>query len=88
MARVLKTKNNLREYTYVPQGSGIVYITISQALHRGRNGCQRYGVQLSMVPAAWACVSLQASSSLPLETLKWLEFLKFAYGGCQKSFKT
>ena len=42
------------------------------------------GVQLSMVPAAWACVSLQTSSSLPWETLKWLEFLKFDDGRVRK----
>ena len=29
----------LREYTYVPHGSGIVYITIAQGMHRGRCEC-------------------------------------------------
>ena len=45
------------------------------------------GVQMSIVPAGWAYVSLQTSSSLPLETLKWLEFLKFAYGRCRSHSK-
>ena len=40
--------DNLREYTYVPPGSGIVYITISQDRHRAsqdrhREGCKRRG---------------------------------------------
>ncbi len=38
---------NLREYTYVPHGSGIVYITIAQRMHRGRRECP--GMALAVV---------------------------------------
>ena len=35
--------NHLREYTYVPQGSGIVYITISRDAWRGATDARQRG---------------------------------------------